>query len=98
MYGITKKTLSDVYQELDDIEISDNAFELVAQLLDEAIDLSSKICPRNSYALTALEKTWKKKLQEAGAIEKHLPSHLTELDEVRKGVMMEVYSNLYFGI
>lgn len=98
MHGLTKKTLSDVYQELDDIEINDNAFEPMAQLLDEAIDLSSKICPRNGHTLTALEKTWKKKLQEAGEIEKHLPSHLTELDEVRKGVMMEVYSNLYFGI
>lgn len=98
MYGLTKKTLSDVYQELEDIEINDNAFEPMAQLLDEAIELSGKICPRNGQTLTALEKTWKKKLQEAGAIEKHLPSHLTELDEVRKGVMMEVYSNLYFGI
>jgi hypothetical protein len=98
MYGITKKTLTDVYQELENIEVNDNAFEPVAQLLDEAIELSSKICTRNSYTLTALEKTWKQKLQAAGAIEKHLPSHLTELDEVRKGVMMEVYSNLYFGI
>ena len=98
MYGITKKTLTDVYQELENIEVNDNAFEPVAQLLDEAIELSSKICARNSYTLTALEKTWKQKLQAAGAIEKHLPSHLTELDEVRKGVMMEVYSNLYFGI
>lgn len=98
MYGITKKTLTDVYQELENIEVSDNAFEPIAELLDEAIALSSKICPRNSYTLTALEKTWKQKLQAAGVIEKHLPSHLTELDEVRKGVMMEVYSNLYFGI
>lgn len=98
MYGLTKKTLSDVYQELENIEINDNAFEPMAQLLDEAIDLSGKICPRNGFTMTTLEKTWKKKLQEAGAIEKHLPSHLTELDEVRKGVMMEVYSNLYFGI
>lgn len=98
MYGITKKTLTDVYQELENIEVSDNAFGPIAQLLDEAIELSGKICIRNSYALTALEKTWKQKLQAAGSIEKHLPSHLTELDEVRKGVMMEVYSNLYFGI
>ena len=98
MYGITKKTLSDVYQELETIEVTDNAFEPIAQLLEEAVVLSSKICPRNSYAMTSLEKTWKQKLQQAGAIEKHLPSHLTELDEVRKGLMMEIYSNLYFGI
>lgn len=48
--------------------------------------------------LTALEQTWKQKLQTAGAIEKHQFSNLTELDKVCKEMMMEVYSNLYFGI
>jgi hypothetical protein len=98
MHGITSKTLDDVYRELESIQVDDHAFGTIANLLDESIALTSKICPRNSYAMSALEKIWKQKLQKAGEIEKHLPSHLTELDEVRKGLMMEIYSNLYFGI
>jgi hypothetical protein len=98
MHGITSKTLDDVYRELESIQVDDHAFGTIANLLDESIALTSKICPRNSYAMSALEKIWKQKLQKAGEIEKYLPSHLTELDEVRKGLMMEIYSNLYFGI
>lgn len=90
--------LDDVYGELEQMKVEADSVNHLNELLEQCTNLIAKTFTRNHYAIKALQSTWKKRLNTAAEIAPHLPSRLHELEQVRQGIMNEIYSLLYFGI